>query len=110
MGRFHLGPLILAALLAGGCDDRGGPQTAANDTGNPMQKTVQVKVFNDRGEVVGPVSSPRVVKTDAEWKTLLTGQQYEIARAKGTEAPFCGNLLDNHRDGVYVCVCCGLPL
>ena len=33
-----------------------------------------------------------------------------FARAKGTERPFCGNLLDNHQEGVYSCVCCGLPL
>jgi methionine-R-sulfoxide reductase len=50
------------------------------------------------------------VKTDEEWQKLLTPQQYEIARAKGTERPFCGNLLDDHREGVYTCVCCGLPL
>ena len=75
-----------------------------------MSATVRVKVFNDKGELVGPISMPRVVKTDEEWQRLLTPEQYEIARAKGTERPFCGNLLDNHRDGVYTCVCCGLPL
>lgn len=72
--------------------------------------SVPVKVFNDQGELVGPVQSPRVSKTDAEWKKLLTPQQYVIARAKGTEAPYCGTLLDNHLQGVYACVCCGLPL
>ena len=75
-----------------------------------MPATVSVKVFNDKGELVGPVMTPRVVKTDEEWQRLLTPQQYEIARAKGTERPFCGNLLDNHQEGVYSCVCCGLPL
>jgi methionine-R-sulfoxide reductase len=53
---------------------------------------------------------PRVVKSDAEWKRQLTPEQYEIARGKGTERAFCGTLLDNHQDGVYACVCCGLPL
>jgi methionine-R-sulfoxide reductase len=75
-----------------------------------MSESVQVKVFNDQGQLVGPVSSLRVLKTDAEWKKLLTPQQFKIARGKGTEAPFCGTLLDNHLDGVYTCVCCGLPL
>jgi methionine-R-sulfoxide reductase len=69
-----------------------------------------VKVFNRRGQLVGPVEVAKVVKSDAEWARQLTPEQYQIARGKGTERPFCGNLLDNKRQGVYACVCCGLPL
>src|SRR5687768_6165170 len=72
--------------------------------------TVAVKVFDATGQLVGPVSSPRVVKSDAEWRQLLTAEQFQVARGKGTERPFCGTLLDNKRDGVYACVCCRLPL
>jgi methionine-R-sulfoxide reductase len=72
--------------------------------------TVRVKVFNAKGELVGPIESPRVVKSDAEWKQQLPEDVYRIARNKGTEAAFCGNLLDNKMDGVYACICCGLPL
>ena len=71
---------------------------------------VKVKVFNKAGELVGPVEMAKVVKSDAEWQKQLTRAQYEIARAKGTEQAFCGNLLDNKKQGVYACVCCGLPL
>ncbi len=70
---------------------------------------VQVKIFNDKGELI-PTSTPKVVKTDAEWKKQLTPAQFAIARSKGTEAPFCGTLLDNKMEGVYSCICCGLPL
>ena len=56
------------------------------------------------------VMADRVVKSDEEWRELLTTDQYRIARNKGTEAPFCGTLLDNKRPGIYSCVCCGLPL
>ena len=73
-------------------------------------KTVSVKVFNRDGQLVGPLDLPRVEKSDAEWKAQLTPQQFAIARAHGTERPFCGTLLDNKRQGVYACVCCGLPL
>ncbi|HEY2412337.1 MAG TPA: peptide-methionine (R)-S-oxide reductase MsrB [Pirellulaceae bacterium] len=71
---------------------------------------VKVKVINAAGELIGPVEMPRVVKTDAEWQAQLGADTYKIARNKGTEAPFCGNLIDNHQEGVYSCVCCGLPL
>jgi methionine-R-sulfoxide reductase len=75
-----------------------------------MAKRVSVKVFNGAGQLVGPVEVPRVEKTDAEWRTVLTPEQFRIARAQGTERPFCGTLLDNKRHGVYSCVCCSLPL
>lgn len=71
---------------------------------------VKVHVYNTRGELVGPVDSNRVVKSDAEWSLMLTREQFQVARGKGTEHPFCGTLLDNKREGVYTCVCCALPL
>ena len=71
---------------------------------------MKVRVYNERGELVGPVESAPVVKSDAEWQRQLTREQYEVARGKGTEPPFCGLLLDNKLDGVYACVCCSLPL
>jgi methionine-R-sulfoxide reductase len=71
---------------------------------------VNVRVFDRNGKLVGPVESPRVEKTEAEWRAQLTPAQFEIARAHGTERPFCGTLLDNKQHGIYACVCCGLPL
>jgi methionine-R-sulfoxide reductase len=71
---------------------------------------MKVHVYNKRGELVGPLESAKVVKSDAEWERQLTREQYEVARGKGTEQPFCGLLLDNKLDGVYACVCCSLPL
>ena len=71
---------------------------------------MKVRVYDAKGELVGPVESPAVVKSDAEWQRQLTPEQYQVARGKGTERPFCGLLLDNKRDGVYACVCCALPL
>ena len=71
---------------------------------------MKVWVYDRGGRLVGPVESPRVSRSDAEWRARLTKEQYEVARGKGTERLFCGTLLDNKQEGVYACVCCSLPL
>lgn len=52
----------------------------------------------------------KVVKTDAEWKRILTAEQYEVARKAGTEAPYSSPLNDVHDEGTFECVCCDLPI
>ena len=52
----------------------------------------------------------KIIKSDEEWKKQLTDEQYRITRGKGTEQAFCGVFYDNHKEGVYHCVCCDLPL
>jgi peptide-methionine (R)-S-oxide reductase len=49
-------------------------------------------------------------KTDEEWKKILSPQQFEVTRKKGTEPAFTGNYWDNHQAGTYLCVCCGAEL
>jgi peptide-methionine (R)-S-oxide reductase len=50
------------------------------------------------------------VRTEAEWRALLTPEQYRIAREKGTERAFSGQYHDCHDSGIYRCVCCGAEL
>src|SRR6266513_1877652 len=52
----------------------------------------------------------KVVKTDAEWKQILTPEQFEVLRQHGTERAFTGNLYDNHAKGLYLCSACGATL
>jgi peptide-methionine (R)-S-oxide reductase len=52
----------------------------------------------------------KIVKTDAEWRKLLTDEQYRVTRKKGTEPPRTGAYWNCKTDGVYHCICCGQPL
>jgi len=52
----------------------------------------------------------KVRKTEAEWREQLDDIQYKVTRAHGTERAWSGKYARNKDDGIYNCVCCGLPL
>lgn len=52
----------------------------------------------------------KIVKTDAEWRKILTAQQFYVLREKGTEKPYTGKYTDNKKAGHYHCAACGLAL
>ncbi|HEY0514873.1 MAG TPA: peptide-methionine (R)-S-oxide reductase MsrB [Thermoanaerobaculia bacterium] len=66
----------------------------------------------------GPAQAPKgnnaviekVTKTDAEWKKILTPEQYNVLRKEGTERAFTSPLNNIHQKGTFVCAACGLPL
>lgn len=53
---------------------------------------------------------PKVVKSDAEWRSQLSPEEYHVTREKGTEVAFTGRYWNNKHEGIYKCVCCGAPL
>lgn len=69
---------------------------------------VQIRVYS--AEKGGYVMSETVVKTDEEWKKILTPDQYNVLRKKGTEAPFSGKYDKFFEHGIYRCAACGLDL
>ena len=52
----------------------------------------------------------KIIKSDAEWRQMLTPEQYAITRKEGTEPPFSGEYYDSKREGAYKCVGCGSNL
>lgn len=58
----------------------------------------------------GVKMADKVVKSEEEWREILTPDQYQVTREKGTERAFTGEYWDNKDEGVYLCVACGQPL
>lgn len=53
---------------------------------------------------------PKIEKTEQEWKSQLTPEQYRVTREKGTERAFTGEYHDCKDPGMYRCIGCGAPL
>lgn len=62
------------------------------------------------GRAMAAERTDELVRSDAEWKRLLTPEQYDILRQEGTERPFTSPLNHEKRSGTFLCVACGLAL
>ena len=56
------------------------------------------------------MTNTKVTQVRGQWRAELTPQQYHVLREKGTERPFSGELVNDHRSGVYRCAGCGTEL
>ncbi|NKB88966.1 MAG: peptide-methionine (R)-S-oxide reductase MsrB [Acidobacteria bacterium] len=91
-GVFLLGggtSMLSVRALAGHTDDGMGTVDSAGQTAMDIEK---------------------LVKTDDEWRELLTAAEYDVLRGDGTERPGSSDLNAEKREGTFVCAACGLPL
>jgi peptide methionine sulfoxide reductase msrA/msrB len=72
--------------------------------------SINVRLLEPSGELTEPVAVPRIIKSEAAWRAHLTDEQFRVTRTHGTERAFCGLFHDNHKEGLYACIGCGLPL
>jgi peptide-methionine (R)-S-oxide reductase len=63
-----------------------------------------------RGTGRASAESFEVVKSEEEWRRILTPQQFSVLRQEGTERPGSSPLLDEHREGSFNCAGCDLPV
>lgn len=90
---------LLSLLVFSSCSNKT-PKPLATETQTPKNNTM-----NTDNKDLTPI-----VKTNEEWKNLLSPEQYRVLRDKGTEAPFTGKYYLNKDKGVYVCAACGNEL
>ncbi|MHA1667842.1 MAG: peptide-methionine (R)-S-oxide reductase MsrB [Candidatus Heimdallarchaeaceae archaeon] len=53
---------------------------------------------------------PKIIKSEKEWKVMLTEEQYKVLRLKGTERPFSGRFWNHKKKGIYKCAASGAEL
>jgi peptide methionine sulfoxide reductase msrA/msrB len=100
MRLYWMGLVIATALspLVGGGKIEGGGMIEGSG------KSEKISIFNARTGRVEELE--KVYKTDAEWKKILTPEQYRITRLQGTEPPVGGKCEVPKENGIYECVCC----
>ncbi|WP_281185123.1 peptide-methionine (R)-S-oxide reductase MsrB [Trichlorobacter lovleyi] len=101
-----VGAILLPLLLACSNSTTSTATTAAKTASEATVKTIKLYSVADKGYIM----SDKVIKTEEEWKKLLTPQQYNVTREKGTEAPFSGATWNTHEKGIYRCIGCGNDL
>ncbi len=72
----------------------------------PPAEDVTIVPFDDRGNPQPAVTQKRIVRTDAEWKKLLTPDQFYVTRRESTDTPYTGMMYKSHDRGIFRCVCC----
>ncbi len=103
--------IVALGLFLCACNTRqstSGNTTAGQSKSEPSPAPNSASLISepqyDSGKLV------KISKTEAEWKTQLTENEYYILREEGTERAFSGDLWDNHDKGTFTCAGCGLPL
>ncbi len=92
------------AMSAAGCQQPRSREASVT-TPSPAPSAPAVKSIADE-----EFNGEKLVRTDDEWRAMLTAEQYYVLREDGTERAYTGEYNDNHETGTYHCGACGLKL
>jgi len=94
--------LLLAGLLLAGCVN--------HQAAGPANTTCEAPAGASPQEARPLSNNAQVQKTDAEWRKILTPEQYKLLRQSGTERAGTGQYLNTKEPGVYRCAGCNAEL
>ena len=104
--QFLLNTLATCACIA--CDNRSA--AGATPSSPARSGTVTIEGFSAAGTSEGTTAVARLVKTEDEWRKILTPESYVVTRRSGTERPFSGKYDKESASGLYRCICCDTAL
>jgi peptide-methionine (R)-S-oxide reductase len=102
----HLSFTVLSILALAIC---GGLASCENQPARPTDEAVMNTKQSD-SPATEPSPADKVVKSDADWCSILTPEQFDVLRHGGTETPFHNALWNNHKEGTYRCAACGMAI
>ena len=110
--------IVCALCCFVGCQDGTAENPSADDSAVSKPESIETSIHagsnekenDDMTDDTREISLEKIEKTDAEWKAMLSPMQYKVTRKHETEPSFENEYWDNKKDGVYQCICCGLPL
>ena len=106
-----LGAAALAALgVFAGVDHVASSTFVKDEPPLAPDATVEIVEFDDTGRRIGKKQLHKVRKTEVEWRNVLTTPQFVVTRKAATEIPYSGELLNEHRAGIFRCADCGTAL
>lgn len=103
----RLGLMLVGLLLVSGCS---ASQDAEEARAVSPEEREEGELVRSYDQIPIEPAEPTVVKSEEEWREILTEEQYHILREHGTERAFTGELLENDAEGVYICAGCGHEL
>jgi peptide-methionine (R)-S-oxide reductase len=105
--RFKILSVLVAIVVTVAALTVIGQRTAKSKTAPAIEDSAVLSGKSLSDEVF---DGQKVVKSDAQWKKILTPEAFHVLREKGTERAYTGKLTDNHKPGVYASAACGLHL
>ncbi|MBZ5608305.1 MAG: peptide-methionine (R)-S-oxide reductase MsrB [Acidobacteriia bacterium] len=103
-----IAPFAFAGLVA--ISSRKKDDSKDTASASDANQDLTIVDFNDSDQELGPIRVKKIVRSDAEWRKLLSAEQYYVTRRAGTDTAFTGMYYRMHDPGLFRCICCGNAL